>query len=261
MLRSLGRTRLPRPPYGPTAGMLQGLQLLQKANVARVDEELLKNHGVAPGNEYKVIGALRYLGVIDEAGRPTDRSRGLRTRGPAFTAALQEMVHLAYAPVLGGLDLRTATRDELYNAFVTRADLGPEMAQKATRFLLGLCALAGIEVSPALGGAPRPRAAATSVRAQRASSPARARQAAAPPPPQETSPLRTGAGVFDVAGTASRVAEAMPALAPVATAPMPQGVPLILAITPQTAELSEDELAKLFRKLFAAMRRAQTEAS
>src|SRR5690242_15929661 len=56
VLRSPGRTRMPKPPYGPPAGMLQGLQLLQKGNVSRVDEELLKANGVAPGNEYKVVG-------------------------------------------------------------------------------------------------------------------------------------------------------------------------------------------------------------
>lgn len=263
-LRTFPGSRLPRPPYGPTAGMLQGLQLLQKGNITRVDEELLKANSVAPGNEYKVVGALRYLGVIDEAGRPTERSRALRTRGPAFSQALQDMVQSAYRPVLEGLDLRMAGKDELYNAFVTQADLGPEMAQKATRFLLGLCALAGIEVSPALSGAPRTRTPSPSAARPRRRETPSGRAAGSAMFVAPVAPSVPASGGFDLPDWESATgAVAPPGASVFAPAPVPgvQGVPLILAITPQTAELSEDDLARLFRKLFAAIRRAQAEAS
>lgn len=260
MNRRRTTTRRPTPPYGPTSGMLQGLTLLQKANITRVDEDVLREHGVAPGNEYKVIGALRFLGLLDEQGRPTERSRQLRTRGATFSHALQALIAQAYGRLFAALDLRDATKDEVYNYFVTQEGLGMEMAQKATRFLVGLCQLADMELSPALeassrgrpsalarGGSQRPtrRASATAPRA-----PTRRRDADRGEPPPSGS-LRP----------AEETAPAPPAREPwhMAATGCGGGVPVILALTPQTADLSEDDLARLFRKMLAAYRRAQHE--
>src|SRR5262245_29355248 len=79
------------PPYGPARGMLEGLRLLQRTSPNVVDQELLRSQGIARGNEYKVVGALRYLGLIDEDGRPTDRARLLKARGPLLTLNLQQI--------------------------------------------------------------------------------------------------------------------------------------------------------------------------
>ena len=62
-----------------------------------VDAKLLKTNGVAPGNEYKVVGALKYLNIIDDDGKPTAKSRLLKTRGPSYLLALQDIVkHSCY---------------------------------------------------------------------------------------------------------------------------------------------------------------------
>ncbi len=258
MNRRRNATRRATPPYGPTSGMLQGLTLLQKANIARVDEELLREHGVAPGNEYKAIGALRFLGLLDDQGRPTERSRQLRTRGPAFNLALEEIVHDAYRDLFDAVDLRRASKDEVYNYFVTQAGLGMEMAQKATRFLVGLCQLAGLELSPMLEASARK------------STPAAARSAA---PPRGHRPPAASAGapgnrrpVVDrpephVPLSRTHLDDEQPIIegwdGPSGLTP---GLPFILALTPQTVELSEDDLARLFRKMLSAYRRAQQEA-
>lgn len=86
------------PPYGPVQGTIAGLNLLQRGNVTRVDEGVLEREGVAPGNEYKVVGALRFLGLIDESGTVTERALVLRSRGSAFKLGLQEILKQAYAP-------------------------------------------------------------------------------------------------------------------------------------------------------------------
>ena len=134
------------PPYGPTRGTLQALQLLRRTTPARIDSDFLRVSKIAPGNEYKVVGALRFLGLIDEEGRPTESSRMLKTKGATYTLALQDIVRNAYSGVFQGLRPNEITRDAIYNYFVTDGGLGAEMATKATRFLIRLCRLAEIEI-------------------------------------------------------------------------------------------------------------------
>ena len=136
------------PPYGPTRGTLQSLQLLRRTTPSRIDSDFLRVNKLAPGNEYKVVGALRFLGLIDDDGRLTDSSRLLKTKGATYTLALQDIVRNAYSGVFHGLKPKDITRDGIYNYFVTEGGLGAEMATKATRFLIRLCRLAEIEIAP-----------------------------------------------------------------------------------------------------------------
>ena len=207
------------PPYGPAKGMLQGLQLLQRVDPARVDEPFLRTHQVAPNNEYKVIGALEYLGLIDELGRPTEKSRLLKTRGGAFILNLQTIVRDAYANLFREVDLKQATREDIYNYFVTHEKLGSEMSTKATRFFTQICRFAEIDLPNVLP----PRR-------------GRARAAAGVQPRRPASP-RGRNGV-----TATAVGSP----------------PFLLLITPEIAALDEDRLTALFEKIGNALRRAGT---
>ncbi|MFO8101028.1 MAG: DUF5343 domain-containing protein [Dehalococcoidia bacterium] len=136
----------PTLPYGPTKGMLQALQLMRKSTPPRIDGNFLRLNKVAPGNEYKVIGALRFLGVIDDEGKPTEKSRLLKTKGQVFNNALQEIVKEAYRDVFEMMNGNGCTHDDMFNYFVTKHDLGPEMAAKTTRFFLQLCQMAEIDL-------------------------------------------------------------------------------------------------------------------
>lgn len=136
----------PVPPYGPAQGMIQGLDLLRRTEPALVDVDYLRNNGVAPGNEYKVVGALKFLGLIDGKGAPTEKARLIRVRGMAFTENLRKIIREAYGELHQQLDISKST-DEVYNYFVLRARLKPEMARKATRFFVQLCQLADLSIT------------------------------------------------------------------------------------------------------------------
>jgi len=125
---------------------LQALELMRRASSQKVDGSFLRRHGIAPGNEYKVVGALRYLGLIDEEGRPTEKSRLLKTKGAAFTSALKDIIRHAYRGLFQWLAERGSSPDEIYNYFVTQEGLGVEMATKTTRFFIQLCHLAEIDL-------------------------------------------------------------------------------------------------------------------
>ena len=130
--------RGPIPPYGPTRGTLQSLQLLRRTTPPRIDSDFLRVNKIAPGNEYKVVGALRFLGLIDDESKPSDSSRLLKTKGATYTLALQDIVRNAYSGVFRSLKPNELSRDAIYNHFVTAGGLGAEMATKATRFLTRL---------------------------------------------------------------------------------------------------------------------------
>lgn len=213
------------PPYGPTKGMIQGLQLMQRMTPAKVDGNLLRSHRVAPGNEYKVVGALRFLGLIDGGGKPTEKSRPLKTRGAAFILALQDIVRAAYRELFQHLDSDELSPERIYNYFVTEAGLGAEMATKATRFLVGLCQLAEIKLAPDLPRTP-PLAA-----------------------------VRRGRARVQQKGQAARRRKAESKAQVTTDFPFP----LVLTITPETAELDIDRLTELFRRLKIAHRRAFSE--
>lgn len=205
------------PPYGPTRGTLQALQLLRRTTPARIDSDFLRVSKIAPGNEYKVVGALRFLGLIDEEGRPTESSRLLKTKGATYTLALQDIVRNAYSGVFQGLRPNELTRDAIYNYFVTDGGLGAEMATKATRFLIRLCRLAEIEIAPD----------------------------AAQPATRGKRRARTSRQVY-------RHSPAEPA-EQFAGRPSAPGLPFVLALTPETAKMDVDELTDLFRKLKTAL--------
>ncbi len=143
------------PPYGPTAGTIQALQLMRKATPAKVDGDFLRASKIAPGNEYKVIGALRFLGLIDDDGRPTEKSRVLKTVGSTFTLALQDIIRSAYRDLFRHLDIKKASKDDIYNYFITEAKLGAEMAAKAARFFITLCRTAEIDLNTETGATSR----------------------------------------------------------------------------------------------------------
>ncbi len=209
--------------------MLQGLALLQKSSVARINEELLRANRIAPGNEYKVIGALKFLGVIDDNGTPTEKGRAFRTKGPVYILALQEAVKRSYQKVFSSVDIEQATKDDLFNHFIMDWSIGPEMATKASRFFIELCRMANITVSASL------------------SSGKRRRGVRSPYKPRDPSAKSS---------TAKKTSET-PTLAANSSIGS-QYPPFILALTPETAKMNEDELVDLFKKMVSAFKRAAT---
>lgn len=209
------------PPYGPTKGTIQALHMLRRTTPNRIDSDFLRINKVAPGNEYKVVGALKFLGLIDEEGRPTENSRVLKTKGSTYTLELQNIVRKAYSGVFRTLKHNELTRDSIYNYFVTEGGLGSEMATKATRFLLKLCRLA--EINIALDQSPE--------------SSSRKRRARTPQSPRRSNVESSGAQYTPVENA---------------------GFPFVLAMTPEMAKMDVDQLTEFFRKMRIAFEQSQS---
>jgi len=209
-------------PYGPTKGMMQALQLMCKTTPTKIDGNFLRLNKIAPGNEYKVIGALRFLGVIDDEGRPTDQSRFLKAKGATFTGGLQQIVRNAYKNVFASLDGHKCSHEDVYNHFVMESGLGPEMAAKTTRFFIQLCQMAEID----LGLTQKEKAVAV---------------------PKKTP---NGSRKHEAGGQC-------PALAgPMMPVNSPSQFPLFLALTPEMAAMDAPQLAEFLKKLKTAYTQA-----
>lgn len=210
-------------PYGPTSGMLQALQLMRKSTPAKIDGNFLRMNKIAPGNEYKVVGALRFLGIINEEGRPTEKSRLLKTKGATFTSNLQTLVREAYASLFDHLEGNDCSQEDIYNYFVAKEGMGTEMATKTTRFFIHLCRLAEIDL-----GFNGKRTSSESGRTCGNGN--------------HHGGAQNGTGILGQVGSIN-------------------GFPLILALTPEMASMDTDELAEFLKKLKEAIVKANADGS
>lgn len=205
-------------PYGPTRGMLQALQLMRRSTPPKVDGNLLRRNQIAPGNEYKVVGALRFLGVIDDEGRPTEKSRHLKTKGSAFTSSLQTIVRSAYESLFQSMNGGAYTPECIYNYFITDEGLTPEMATKTTRFFMQLCQLAEIDLGPAA--------------AQK---------------------LRGGSNGHRKQGGPGQLSQNVSSMIETGNS---NQMPLVLALTPDMVSMDTDQLTEFFKKVKTAYAKA-----
>jgi hypothetical protein len=138
--------------------------------------------------------------------------------GPTFTLALQEIVRSAYRGLFQRLDVKKATKEDIYNYFVTEDGLGAEMAAKASRFFTTLCRMAQIELAADAAVASR-------------------------------SAVRK-AGVDYSHHTKAE------SQAPSRNNTPPSVFPLTLTVTPEMSRMDVEQLTELFRKLRMALDRS-----
>lgn len=135
------------PYYGSYAGFYRVMRELKEKGLPRRIET--RNFGPALKNEAARIAAgFSALGWTDETGKPTeDLSRLVRAFGESsWGSVLSEIVPKAYA-FLNGIDLESASNNDLKNAFVSYAGRDAEALRSAETFFLCLAAEAGRPMS------------------------------------------------------------------------------------------------------------------
>jgi AcrR family transcriptional regulator len=130
-----------RAPYAPISALEKFLERMRERAVPDyVDHRFLRRMSVASNNEYSLLSALKFLGILDDRGRPTHAYRQL-LRNDSFQETLRHLVETAYKPVFeAGADRRSL--EDLVDFF--RAESSPSQAKNAARFFLAVCRLAGI---------------------------------------------------------------------------------------------------------------------
>jgi hypothetical protein len=135
-----------RRPYAPAANVVAVLDRVRRVNLPDViDNGVLRLAGVSEGAMGRVNYALRFLGLVDPNGRPTDRLRALARAGEdEGRDLLAAVVREAYAADFARLDPAQDTQPRIVSAF-QRYEPRSQIERMVMLFL-GLCRAAGIPV-------------------------------------------------------------------------------------------------------------------
>ena len=147
-----------KAPYAPVSALKEFFERMRDVGVpARVDRRFLQKLNVASNNEWALLSALKFLGIVDEAGTPTTAYRSLLSTD-RFEGVLRDLVSRSYKDLIesGG---ESMSMEDLQNYF--RVTSSPSQAKNAARFFREVSQLAGLfHPRPATSrGAPKPEGA------------------------------------------------------------------------------------------------------
>ena len=147
------------PPYAAFVSFESFLRrAAQEDKPPQVDKALLVGWGIAAGNESGLLTSLKALGIIDDAGKPTELYHEIRLSPPRRTTALRRCIERAYPGLPDGTD-GSPSDDRLHDYFVERRGLTGQMVQKAMRFYRHVVAAVG--ATPMVAEPPVPPPATT----------------------------------------------------------------------------------------------------
>src|SRR5579872_2252515 len=125
------------------------LAVIQRQNPTVIDVSFLSQ--IAPSNEGKLLAQLKFLGVIDEQGKPTRILPMLNMVGDEQKKAFQEIASEAYKDLENEVKMEKAVPDDVVNFFIRKYAFTRDKAINAAKFYLYLVEKSGNPVSSELG--------------------------------------------------------------------------------------------------------------
>jgi hypothetical protein len=147
-----GKAKAATPPYVSFRTVKTFEQDLHDHGIPGViDKDVLKRFSGSVGKQ--LVTALRFLGLIDAANKPTAPLRVLTEcyNTDKWAGALRELITDRYAPIFAAVDLETTTPSQLHNAFKAAYPGGADdVLKKSETFFLQAAKEAGIPLSKRL---------------------------------------------------------------------------------------------------------------
>lgn len=165
------------PPYTSYRTFTTFIQDLREHGVpSRIDRSVLTRFSGVVGTQ--LMHALRFLGLIEDDGRPTQRLKALVNAHVAgrWPETLLELLRQEYAPMFA-IDLETATPSHFNEAFRKAFPAADAVVQKCVTFFLYAANDAGVKISGRVLKGRKPRSLTP-----------RRKPAFAHPPPREFEP-------------------------------------------------------------------------
>ena len=135
------------PPYTSYRTFKTFIEDLHEHGVpSRIDRSVLTRFSGVVGTQ--LMHALRFLGLIEDDGRPTERLKGLvKAHGTGnWSERLLELLRNDYAPMFA-IDLETATPSHFNEAFRKAFPAADAVVQKCVTFFLYAANDAGVRIS------------------------------------------------------------------------------------------------------------------
>jgi hypothetical protein len=140
--------RTAKPPYLSYKTLATLLDGFRASNVPNLIDRSVLPSSMSGANQALALGALRFLGLVDERGEPQQSLHDLvEHTGPAYTDTLRRVVVEAYAFLLTGLNIERATTRQVEEKFREQG-LSGETLRKAITFFLFAAKEGGLKVSP-----------------------------------------------------------------------------------------------------------------
>ena len=162
------------PPYTSYRTFKTFIQDLSERGVpSRIDRSVLNRFSGAVGTQ--LVHALRFLGLIDDAGRPTPRLREIVAAhgAPDWSETLRNVLRREYAPLFA-IDLEAATPSHFNEAFRRAFPAADAVVQKCVTFFLYAANDAGVKISGRVLKGRKPRSLAPRTKRVHAPAPAKA---------------------------------------------------------------------------------------
>jgi hypothetical protein len=112
------------------------LAVIQRQNPPIVDSSFLAQ--IAPSNEGKLLAQLKFLGVIDDQGKPTRILPMLNMVGEEQKKAFEQIANEAYKDLESEIKMERAVPDDIVNFFIRKYAFTRDKAINASKFYLYL---------------------------------------------------------------------------------------------------------------------------
>lgn len=138
------------PPYAAYRTFKGFLEKLGRYPATKIDRSVMGS--VSGSNQYQLLAALRYLGLISTNRSPTQSlSELLSATPPEFKIVLRRIIEASYAGILAGVDLSRVTLEEVEGRFIKAGARG-DTVRKCVAFFLAAARDADMPISPYLRG-------------------------------------------------------------------------------------------------------------
>ena len=133
-------SKKPNYPFPAGKSMSQVMERIRRPNWDMpVTIAMIEKLGIASGNRAKPVTALRFLGVIDNKGEPTQKMQELQSN---YAATMRTITYEKYSELLAIYSPEEITRTKLETYFGGPAQVN----ERRARFFAWLCKEAGIDL-------------------------------------------------------------------------------------------------------------------
>jgi len=136
-----------KAPYGNVVWYEKFFGLIRSKSWEKIDTTIIEANIIRGPNATMLFNGLRFLGLVEENGRTTQKLENLRVRGEEFKKNLKKVVEEAYVDLMKTVALEQAQPEHVLNYFMRTYEYGEAAAQQAMKIFLHLAQEAGILLS------------------------------------------------------------------------------------------------------------------
>jgi hypothetical protein len=139
-----------KPPYGNVSWYATFFEKIRDRDFDLFDKSIIELNIIKGPNATMVFNGLRFLGLVEQDGRVTEKFKSLRRFGDEFKKNLKPVVEEAYSLLFSKVVVESAKLDSFLSFFAETYGYGKAAAGLATKIFVYLCNQAEIPISEEL---------------------------------------------------------------------------------------------------------------